>query len=90
MFRNLSLAGLDDERARRWQQARDYQMRAQPFSRDDLRMFLKKLFRPVSPDIDPLSVVRWKLVDESAAVDVSINFYSRSAYEAMPSGFTHR
>jgi outer membrane protein assembly factor BamA len=89
-FRNMSTNGLDDDRAKRWQSAWDAQMRGRTFSEKDLRVFLKHLFRPTDPKLDPLSLVSRDIDLKHSAVDVSMTFYAKSAYDATQSVFTHR
>ena len=88
-FRNFSVPGLDEDRAHRWQDKWETEMRGRPFSQEGLRVFFQQLFRPVDPKFDPLSLVNRDIDVQNAAVDISMIFYPRSEYEVIRSVYTH-
>ncbi|HET6176030.1 MAG TPA: POTRA domain-containing protein [Candidatus Sulfotelmatobacter sp.] len=82
-FRNFSVAGLDDQRLQRWQEAWKEQITGRVFTRDDLRTFLRQFFRPAYPNFDPVWATRLNYDEKNSAIDVSMTFYPKPSDEAM-------
>jgi outer membrane protein insertion porin family len=72
-FRNLSVAGLNRESTRQLESGWE-QMRAQPYSAQNLREFFERYYQPRQPGTDPLEFSTSNINLDTHTVDIQISF----------------